>query len=220
VLGGAVPTFTRTTKETKDLAERLYFDIQEELFRRETINSEAYDKAILTYSSGALALSLGFLKDFALGAHPTNLTLLFVSWCLFVLAIFSTTLSFIFGKLAIVKQLEKAELYYIHGHGPGIDMPNKWAGRANFANWTSGFAFTAAALLTAVFVFTALKERSMNRNNPPPGVVEKIISGQTDIIKSVDPTRMVRLPEPVDPAPQPAQTPAEPAPASSPDSAP
>jgi hypothetical protein len=219
-----VPAFTRTTKETKELAERLYFDIQEELFRRETINSEAYDKAILTYSSGALALSLGFLKDFALGASSTLVTLLFVSWCLFVLAIFSTTLSFILGKLATVRQLEKAELYYIHGHNPAIDMPNKWAAPANIANWTSGFAFAVAALLTAVFMFSTLKEKNMSRNNPPPGVVEKIISGQTGIIKSVDPTRMVRLPDPVDPAPapQPAQSPApgNPAPSGNPDSTP
>ncbi|WP_126968157.1 hypothetical protein [Xanthomonas arboricola] len=213
-----MPVFTRTTKETKELAERLYFDIQEELFRRETLNSEAYDKAILTYSSGALALSLGFLKDFALRANTTHLTLLFVSWCLFVLAIFSTTLSFILGKFATVKQLEKAELYYIHGHSPAIDTPNKWAGRANIANWTSGLAFTAAALLTAVFVFVSLKDKNMSHNDPRPGVVEKIISGQTDIIKSVDPTRMVRLPEPVDPAPAPA--PAEPASGSTPSSAP
>jgi len=49
----------------------------------------------------------------------------------------------------------------------------------------------------------------MSRNEPPPGVIEKIISGETTIIESFDPARMVRLRPPVDPVPAaaPTQTP-------------
>ena len=201
--------FSRTTKESKDLAEKIYFTIQDEMFRRETLNADAYDKAILTYSSGALALSIGFLKDFTAGAESPYLPVLFLSWLFFVCAIFSTVVSYLLGKAAIQTQLGKSELYYIHGEDLAIDLPNTWIKRCTVVNWASGLSFAVAALLTALFVALSLKDPTMSRNEPPPGVIEKIISGETTIIESFDPARMVRLRPPVDPVPAaaPTQTP-------------
>ncbi len=205
--------FSRTTKETKDLAEKLFFTIQEELFRRETLNSDAYDKAILTYSSGALALSIGFLKDFAVTSESQNLWILFTSWALFVVAIFSTIIAFLFGKAANQRQLEKSELYYIHGHEPAIDFDNKWVRKSTIFNWSAGLSFALAALLTALFVSISIKEQPVKKIEPTQDVIQKIISGETVIMESFDPARMTRLPQPVDVAPTTpvaqSQTPAE-----------
>jgi len=198
-----------TEAEIKILAEKMYFELQTELSKRETSNSEAFDKAILTYSTGALALSLGFLKDFAITNGANNLGLLYWSWLLFVSCIASTVGSFLVGKLSNRVQLQKAENYYLHRDDRAYEKKNIPSLVTTAMNWLSGLSFCAGALLTALFVFHSVRDQTMtDRNNPPVGVVQKITSGGTSIIRAAEAAHMPRLPTGVTPLSQPAPQPA------------
>jgi len=197
-----------TEAEIKVLAEKMYFELQTELSKRETSNSEAFDKAILTYSTGALALSLGFLKDFAVTSGGNNLGLLYWSWLLFVTCIASTVGSFLVGKFGNRLQLQKAENYYLHRDYCAYEKRNIPSLVTTGMNWLSGLSFCTGALLTVLFVFHSVKDQTMTtRNNPPTDVIQKIASGETSIIKAAEAAHMPRLPTVVTPLSQPAPPP-------------
>jgi hypothetical protein len=96
------------------LRQQLYSTARTELLERQFSNSEAYDKAILTLSSGFLALSLTFIKDLVSPGTIRVTGLLYASWIVLTAAIISTVLSFRVSNIAIEGQLAQAERYY-HG---------------------------------------------------------------------------------------------------------
>src|SRR5690606_9353963 len=124
--------------------------------------------AILTYSTGALALSLGFLKDFAITSGSNNLGILYWSWLLFVICIASTVGSFLVGKLGNRIQLQKAESYYLHRNERAYDRKNIPSLITTGMNWLSGLSFCTGALFTALFVFNSVKDQTMSTRNGPP----------------------------------------------------
>jgi hypothetical protein len=63
----------------------------------ESANAEAFDKAIMTLSSGALALSFAFVKDIVSPAFSRDNWLLYTSWVLFVLALVVNVTGFMFA---------------------------------------------------------------------------------------------------------------------------
>ncbi len=71
-------------------------------------SSNQFDRAILTLSSGLLALSLAFIKDIVPLKEAQWMNLLFVSWCLLGFAILSTVISFLASQKAIRLCLEEA----------------------------------------------------------------------------------------------------------------
>lgn len=60
-------------------------------------NTGPYDKAILTLSGGALALSFVFIKDIIKPDQAVSGWLLYCAWCLFVLAIVNNISGFMFA---------------------------------------------------------------------------------------------------------------------------
>jgi hypothetical protein len=61
--------------------------------------SKTYDQTILTFSAGAIGLSLTFLEKLA--PHPAHTWVLYVSWILFGSAILSVIVSFALSQAAI-----------------------------------------------------------------------------------------------------------------------
>jgi hypothetical protein len=61
--------------------------------------SKTYDQTILTFSAGAIGLSLTFLEKLA--PHPAHTWLLYASWILFGTAILSVIVSFALSQAAI-----------------------------------------------------------------------------------------------------------------------
>ena len=54
---------------------------------------EQFDKLIVYLNSGALVLTIGFVKDIIKITKETNITLLILSWCSFVLSLLFILLS-------------------------------------------------------------------------------------------------------------------------------
>ena len=105
--------------------------------------------------------------------------------------------------------MQKAENYYLHRDDRAYEKKNIPSIVTTAMNWLSGFSFCTGALLTALFVFHSVKEQAMtNRNNPPTDVIQKIISGETSIVRAAEAAHMPRLPAGVTPLSQPAAEPA------------
>src|SRR6478609_5259475 len=82
-----------------------------EVEKRRVANVDNFDKAILTYSSAGLALSLGFLKDFVPIGEARCPLFLYGSWTLFVLATVTTIASYVISQSAQLRQLEISNRY-------------------------------------------------------------------------------------------------------------
>lgn len=121
-----------------------------ELLKRHQANSDAHDKAILTLSSGFLALSLSFIKEIV----PVGLiewsSLLYASWVALTVAVLATVISFRVSEAALDDALDRTYRYYIlrdeSAFAPGA--LSAWVGRLNNA---SAGLFCLGVILTVIF---------------------------------------------------------------------
>jgi hypothetical protein len=141
-------------QEDRDAQATRYFDaFVEDARKRQLSSSENLDKTILTYSSGGLALSLTFLKDFVPIREATAGWLLYWSWGLFILATALTTFSFWASYQAQTKSIQYAEQYYKYGKPEYQDKQSFYNRITKYINAVSGLAFIAALIFTFFFVF-------------------------------------------------------------------
>src|ERR1700689_3202588 len=77
-------------------------------------NAEPFDKAVLTLSSGALALSFTFAKDIVPRSVAKHNWLLFFSWTAFVLALIVTTIGYLYALRGFKKQWHMAFAVFRH----------------------------------------------------------------------------------------------------------
>lgn len=139
-------------------AKRLCKEFLDDARKRQLSSSENFDKSILTYSSGGLALSLAFLKDFIPIKTATMPYLLYGSWSLFVLATALTIISFLVSYRAQTMSITFAEKYYLEGNE---DYLNKTSWCDLYTRWSNRFAggsFILALVFTSVFVAVNLNE--------------------------------------------------------------
>jgi len=147
-----------------DVAEerkKVHAELKAELLKRQLSNSDNFDKAILTYSSAGLALSLGFLKDFIAITHANAAYLLFLSWVLFGVAIVVTLFSFISSQLGITKQLALNERYYLQLDDCALSEKNFFARCTDWLAYVAGTAFVVAIGCSALFVSINLERAAI-----------------------------------------------------------
>ena len=140
--------------ETDQLKEkkRIYASTRQDLLARNLSNSEKYDNAILTLSTGVLAISLAFIKDIVPLGNCQYVALLIISWCVFGASIVSTLVSFALSQVAIKRQLEYAEKYYLEEKDEYLRKKNRPAILTEFVNYASGILFIAGIATTICFV--------------------------------------------------------------------
>ncbi len=168
-----------------DEAKQLFNATKDDLFKRQLSNAEAFDKAILTYSSGALALSLGFLKDFVPLDRASAPYLLFSSWAMFAASIVATIVSYQVSQLGINKQVRLAERYYLDQDESALKEKNRAAICTDWLNWTSGGLFSLGVAITTVFVAVNLKEASMASSARSIALDGVPVPGLQKIVQSV-----------------------------------
>jgi len=160
-------TFTEKRGEDPDtVRRRAQFDAYwVEQQTRERANSDKYDNTILTYSTGALGLSVAFIKDVIPLADAHALWTLKLSWVMFALSLFLMLASFPIGQAANRRSIEFAEKYFIEKKD---DYYNKVGLEAKVLRWLNplaGLAFFFAAALTTAFVWTNVHERHLVASN-------------------------------------------------------
>lgn len=158
-----------STEETEDQQrERLHTSARSGLLDRQFSNSEAYDKAILTLSSGFLALSLSFIKEILPDGSISWTGLLYTSWVSLALAIISTVISFRVSNAAIEGQLGQAHRYYKE-KDEGALTKSKLSRSVDWLNNVSGGLFIFGVVLTVVFVILNFSEKKSMSNKSGSG---------------------------------------------------
>jgi small-conductance mechanosensitive channel len=142
----------------EDLRHRqeVYAETRRDLLDRQLSNSEKFDNAILTLSTGALAISLAFIKDIVPLKIAQNIWLLRASWWLFGFSIISTLVSFAASQCGISRQLKYAEEYYLNKKDEYLKKRNYPAILTDCLNYSSGILFIAAIIFTIMFVSSNL----------------------------------------------------------------
>jgi hypothetical protein len=198
--------------EVSDEIRKIYADHVAEINKREVSSSENFDKAVLTFSSAGLALSVGVLKDFVPIQGAAAPWTLYWSWALFTAATCATIISFLVSGRALEAQKRRAYAYYMQGDDDALKRGNTWDRGTKFLNYTSGGSFLLAMVLSVVFISINLEKGSAMKDSNTQnsgGYAELLKKGLT-----VPTMQQVQRPpaQPVSsqttPAPAPASTPA------------
>lgn len=131
-----------------------------ELFKREVANAKAYDKAILMYSTGALGLSLTFIKDILPPGNAVYLDTLDASWIAFLAALVGMLASYLVGQFAIRRQRDLAYEVFLENKQEKLKPTyNRWAAGVDYLNFSSGMCFVLGAALMTWFVANNVERR-------------------------------------------------------------
>jgi hypothetical protein len=168
-------------------------------------NSENFDKAILTLSSGALTLSLAFTKDIVSPATAEYNFLLYASWVLFMLALAVNVAGFMraFSNARKLRRL----LFDALRHGtkpeelvqPMMDDHVNEIYRVHF--WQGALFLMAAAAFTIYVMLNFHHEATMTKTRNDPPKIERAQPSASFFAQAVKPAQVVTTaPAPATPA--------------------
>ncbi len=151
-------TRRRIEKPNSDAA--LYLEYRKHLWDAGKSASEHTDKAIMSLSAGALALSMAFLKDIVPLKDAIDLPLIITGWCAFGSSIACVLLSQYESRKAIEVQLQRLESHITQDH-ENADKPN------HHTDWTSRLNLIAGTLfltgLILIILFTTFNVRRFSK---------------------------------------------------------
>ena len=134
--------------ELGQMDQETYLKERASLIDAEHSSSDEHDKAALTLSGGALALSITFLEKIAPNPSPESTWILFVAWAGFILSITSVLAGFHLSQLACRKQRDILDQMQLSGGKLDVEPINRfsnWTLRLNYASF--GFFVVGVAFL-------------------------------------------------------------------------
>ena len=211
-------------------AVTLHDEYRKKVWEDSVSGSENFDKYLITFSTGALALSLSFIKDIVPLKDAIWIPLLIVSWVAFILAALVTLISFRFSLSALERMVPVLHDYYLNGKPEAYDkhMDDLRTRAIDWCAWGGLILFVLGLICTMIFVSgNIVRANEMaKKGNPiridridsgskPPAMTPvtqntkpEAHAGQDKLEKGVKPQRMTPVPPTPPPAPQPS--PAEP----------
>jgi hypothetical protein len=111
--------------------------------------AQSYDRAVMTFSSGGLALSVAFLRDLVTDAENTGW--LVTSWVLFTLSLASITASFLTSMKALRRDVAATDR--------GLEASHTWGRATEALNIFAGVALVLGAATSIVFASQSLSGR-------------------------------------------------------------
>jgi hypothetical protein len=177
-------------------AEELYDQHRDKVWEDIKSGTENFDKSMLTFSSGALALSLAFIKDVVPLAKAVWIGSLIASWIAFVICILITLLSFRFSIKALEDTIPALGEYYLQGKPDAFNrhLQSVWSKAVDWCTVGQIVSFALGVTLTLVFVVANVREDRMSK----PKSTQKVVTG--DLGKALKPAAMTPLNEGVKPA--------------------
>jgi hypothetical protein len=167
--------FERSTEDKKRCVE-MYDKCREDLLKRQLSNNENYDKAILSLSSAALALSLTAIKFIIPIETAEYIFLLKLSWFFFLMTIICSLAAYLISNHAISKQLDITRDYYIEGFVDAQFKKNIFATVNNVANHITGILFIVALSLVITFItFNINGDRNMSKEKTTTVPIKKSV---------------------------------------------
>jgi hypothetical protein len=125
-----------------------------------TSSSDEFDKSLLTYSSGALGLSLAFIKDIVKLENATALPWLYWSWVFLTLCIILTISSYRFSIEAQKKHLINAQRFFLERDENALNRKTIWSILLDVCAYAGAAFFLAGVLSTVLFVYLNVSQES------------------------------------------------------------
>lgn len=89
------------------------------LVESDRASSDAYDKAVMTLSGGALAISLTFVKDVVKTPQPETVDLLAYAWSCLAVSIVAILISMLTSQWALRRAIQQVDQGKIYQQKPG-----------------------------------------------------------------------------------------------------
>ncbi len=118
-------------------------EYRKDLIERGRKANESYDKAVMTLSAGALAVSLTFIHDIAQHPIQSSIRFLVIAWSLLVfslIAIFISLLTSQFAFRTSVTQVDKGVIHESRAGGT-FALATLWLNVASAVLFTLGLVF-------------------------------------------------------------------------------
>lgn len=132
--------------------EELYDTHSNQARADQQASSDQFDKSLLTFSSGALGLSLAFIKDIVPLGQAGWLPWLYLSWISFACCIAVTIASFQFGIQAQKTYLDYLYKYYIECKNDFLNKKSAWSRLVTVCAVAGSLFFLTGLVGTMVFV--------------------------------------------------------------------
>jgi len=225
---------TQQPYEPPERALKLHDEYRKKVWDDSLSGSENFDKYLITFSTGALALSLSFVKDIVPLKGAIWIPLLIASWAAFILAALVTLISFRFSLAALERMVPVLNDYYLKGKTESYDkhMNDVRTKAVDWCAWAGLVLFVLGLICVTIFVsVNVVRANSMaEKENPQTGNPIRIDridfgckpqamtpvtptqtleanSGQDKVHKGVKPQPMTPAPRPTPPTPQPCPAP-------------
>jgi hypothetical protein len=153
--------------DPKVRAEKLYDTHRDKVWEDIKSSTENFDKYMLTFSSGALALSLGFIKDVVPLKCAVWIASLEASWILFAACILTTLISFQFSIKALEDTIPALNEYYLKGNQEALNahMKSWWYKAICWCTVGQITFFTLGVIFTMTFVIVNVREGRMSKQH-------------------------------------------------------
>jgi hypothetical protein len=164
------PVLSSEDAEKEDLKqkEELYRAERQMLVEAGDKNIEQHDKAMLTLSAGALALSLTFVEKIAPHPIPATQFLLGIAWLFFILSLIVILASFQTSHKAYCRQREIIDEQHCPTPGKECDSRNNWAYWTEGLNICSYSCFILGVIFLASFSWSNLPGAGNERQESRP----------------------------------------------------
>jgi hypothetical protein len=149
---------------------QLHDEYRRKIWEDKASGTENFDKYLITFSTGALALSLSFIKDIVPLKDAIWIPLLISSWIAFVLAVLVTLISFRLSHSALERMFYVINDYYLHDKSDAFDkhMDDPRTKAMDWCAWGGLFLFVLGLTCTMIFAsVNVLKPNgSTGKDNP------------------------------------------------------
>lgn len=136
-----------TSEDSSQMDRKEYMEERRLLANLEADSYKSFDKALLTFSSGAIALSVTFLEKFDISCGTS---LLILSWTLWLFSILFQLISYFVSGKAMREELAILnEQYKDYKSEPRL---NKWTGWPSRLNLAALGAFLLGTFIFLVFI--------------------------------------------------------------------
>jgi hypothetical protein len=141
-----------TEDATPRLERQTYLDERKSLIVAEHDQSRLFDTTVITLASGALGLSLTFIRQIAPTYDKSTVSALYLGWFAFIASVLSTLASYRASQSALRRQRDILDQM----HAASVDVPQSPANCAailtSVLNWASLVFFILGTVMLTVFV--------------------------------------------------------------------
>lgn len=157
-----------------------------------TSSSDEFDKSLLTYSSGALGLSLVFIKDIIKPDQAVALPFLYWSRVFLMLCIVLTIASYRFSIEAQKRHLVNTRKFFLEEDEDALNKKTVWTVLLDICAYAGATFFLGGVVLTVLFAYFNISRESTMSDH-------KVNEGRAPAL--VVPHERGRAPVPVTPTP-------------------